>query len=133
LETLASPLPPFAPPPFFPSRSPLSVNKMKGKTPHYLTATTMAPPLQAAPRRVEGTRRCASSSSTSWCEESSPRASNRRQNRGIPSPAAALRRELRPLWPSPGFPDLSISFTVKFSFSRTSPSSLSPSQSTCPR
>jgi hypothetical protein len=56
----------------------------------------MEPPLQTAPRRAEGTRFSASSSSPSLCEESRWGSVIRAQGRQFPAPVAMLLLRFRP-------------------------------------
>jgi hypothetical protein len=71
-------------------------------------------------------RTCFASSSFSPTE-SSRGSLNQRQICEFSSPAAGGFRRFRTLWPSSSFPDPSISFTVSYSHSRTSPPTLSTS------
>ncbi|XP_047071633.1 uncharacterized protein LOC124680609 isoform X2 [Lolium rigidum] len=56
----------------------------------------MAPSFEATPRRAETTERCASSSSTSWCEESFRSFTNRAQRRRFPESVAVHLLQFRP-------------------------------------
>jgi hypothetical protein len=68
------------------------VSKRNTRNPIATTHLAMAPSLHTIPRRSEGTSGSASSSSTSWCKESSQYPVNQAQGRRFSSMAAMLRR-----------------------------------------
>jgi hypothetical protein len=89
----------------------------------------MAPPLPATSLQSETTERCASSSSSCPCKESSPSAVNRRHGRRFFSNPGAVFRRIRRRSSSSGQMNPTIGFLVMFSISLTTRSSPSPSVS----